>query len=138
MRNGLLRAYQQIQEQLSLIEELPDVELFPVAPGEAPLPSMYFFWDQESLTFDGGDTKWINPLNVRAFFKVWLNVKGDNAVDALTTLIIDVQLIKDAVTAATTNALNWKGNVTKVIPAYGTEPKYWAGAEITIEIGEYL
>jgi len=137
-RNGLLQAFQEIQRALDSIETLPECDLTPLPPSQSPFPALYLFWDDESLQIEGGDLKWIEPFNARLTLKAWLYLATEKNSDAVIQLIEKVQLVKDVIKETTAVAETWKGNVTHVNAMYGSEPRYWAGAEITILVGEYL
>jgi hypothetical protein len=142
IRNGLLAAFKEIQAALDAMDGLPDVNLNPLPPASAPFPALFLFWDDENLEMEGGDLNWIEPLNARAIFKVWLYVKSQQPTEMVYQLMEQVQLVKDAIKQATTDARGstpgWKGNVLKVEPLYGAEQRVWGAMQITIQIGEYL
>ncbi len=139
VRNGLLTAFEQVQEALDGIQELPNCGLIPLPPAAATLPAMYFFWDEENFSLEESDLKWIHPGNSRAHFKTVLYLEAQPNQSIAVQLIQKAQLIKNAITQATTDAREWKGNVIKVEPMYGSEgTRSWGGVQFTILIGEYL
>lgn len=138
-RSGLLAAFEDIFEVLSTLQGFPVCELNPLPPANAPLPSLYFFWDDETFDLEHSDIKWINPGNARTQFKIWHYFELQGGESAMVQLINKVAVIRLAIKDATTLATRWKGNVIKVIPMYGSHEKSsFAGVEITILIAEYL
>lgn len=136
-RNGLLKAFTEISEAISSIEALPDCQFIPLPPSMAAFPSMYIYWDDETFELEHSDLKWMNPLKARLLIKVWLYIESVGDREMVFQLMEKVQLIKDKMTATTTIAESWCGNVVRVVPMYGVEPRNWAGAEISILVAEY-
>lgn len=139
--SGLQKAFTDIRQVLDAIPTLPDCDLEPQDPETSAFPALYFFWDNEKRQIDGGDLKWINPLNSRAWFKVHLYLKKEKNIDMPISLFAASLLIIAAITSATAVSNDWKGNVTETQPIYGSGDNHgnpaWAGLVITIEVGEY-
>lgn len=99
-------------------------------------PARYLWWDEHDYEVEGGDIKWIQPLNTRAMVYLDLYVQKGSADHLSLALAEAVQTHVDKIRQLTATPIGFRCAVSHVDPIYG-ENAPWAAARLTILVGTF-